>query len=87
MISSQGWIVFIVMFFLCFFVYAMVRNFFTLIFIDNKNAYPVEVAPALESLSPLLLISAVLFFGVVSPDFLISIIQQAIQVLPGATKP
>jgi hydrogenase-4 component F len=87
MISSQWWIVFIVMFFLCFFVYAMVRNFFTLIFIDNKNAHPVEVAPALESLSPLLLISAVLFFGVVSPDFLISIIQQAIQVLPGATRP
>ena len=83
MISSQWWIVFIVMFLLIFFVYAMVKKFFTLIFIENKNAHPVEIVHPLESLSPLLLIGVVLFFGVVSPDFLINIIEQATQVLPG----
>ena len=85
MISSQWWIVFIVMFLLIFFVYAMVKKFFTLIFIENKNAHPAEVVHPLESLSPLLLIGTVLFFGVVSPDFLIHIIEQATQVLPGGT--
>ncbi len=83
MISGQWWIVFIVMFLLCFFVYAMVKKFFTLIFIKNENAQSAEEVHPLESLSPLLLIGAVLVFGVVSPDFLIQIIQQAIQVLPG----
>ncbi len=85
MISGQWWIVFIVMFLLCFFVYAMVKKFFTLIFIGNENARSMEEVHPLESLSPLLLIGAVLVFGVVSPDFLIQIIQQAIQVLPGGT--
>ena len=56
---------------------------FTLIFIQNENALAVEKVHPLESLSPLLLIGVVLVFGVVSPDFLIQLIQQAIQVLPG----
>lgn len=82
MISGHWAIVFIVMFLLCFFVYAMVRNFFTLVFIENQHARTVETVATWESISPLLLIGSVLFFGVVSPDFLISIIQQAVKVLP-----
>ncbi len=82
MISGKWWIVFIVMFLLCFFVYAMVRNFFNLIFIDNPNAMIKQTVNPLESVPPLMLIGVVLIFGVVSPDFLISIINQAIQVLP-----
>src|SRR5258706_10035431 len=82
MISGKWWIVFIVMFLLCFFVYAMVRNFFNLIFIDNPQATIRQTVNPLESIPPLMLIGVVLIFGVVSPDFLISIINQAIQVLP-----
>ena len=82
MIEGKWWIVFIVMFLLCFFVYAMVRNFFNLIFIDNPNAMIKQTVSPLESVPPLILIGVVLIFGVVSPDFLISIINQAIQVLP-----
>ncbi|MBI1769837.1 MAG: hypothetical protein HYR67_15840 [Bacteroidetes bacterium] len=82
MISGKWWIVFIVMILLCFFVYAMVRNFFNLIFIDNPQAMIRQTVNPLESVPPLMLIGVVLIFGVVSPDFLISIIKQAIQVLP-----
>ncbi len=82
MISGKWWIVFIVMFLLCFFVYAMVRNFFSLIFLDNPQAKVVQHVSPAESIPPLLLIGSVLIFGVVSPDFLIDLINQAIQVLP-----
>jgi len=82
MISGKWWIVFIVMFLLCFFVFAMVRNFFTLIFIENPEAHVRQQVSPWESAPPLLLISAVLIFGVVRPDFLTHIINQAIQVLP-----
>lgn len=82
MIAGKWWIVFIVMILLCFFVYAMVRNFFSLIFIDNPHARVDQTVNPLESIPPLMLIGVVLIFGVVSPDFLISIINQAIQVLP-----
>ena len=82
MISGKWWIVFIVMFLLCFFVYAMVKNFFSLIFIKNPEAQVRQQVSPLESIPPLMLIGAVLFFGVVSPDFLTTLIKQAIQVLP-----
>lgn len=82
MISGQWWIVFVVMFLLCFFVYSIIRKFFTMIFIANPNARVMEQVNPLESLSPLLLIGGVLIAGVFSPDFLIRIIQQAILVLP-----
>jgi hydrogenase-4 component F len=82
MISGQWWIVFVVMFLLCFFVYAMIRKFFALIFIANPNARVMEQVNPLESLPPLLLVGSVLLAGVFSPDFLIKIIQQAILVLP-----
>ena len=82
MISGKWWIVFIVMFLLCFFVYAMVRNFFSLIFIENPEAQVKQEVSPMESVPPLMLIGAVLIFGVVSPDFLTALINQAIQVLP-----
>ncbi len=82
MISGKWWIVFIVMFLLIFFVYAMVKNFFSLIFIDNPEAKVIQKVNPWESVLPLLLIGSVLIFGVVSPDFLIDLIHQAIQVLP-----
>jgi hydrogenase-4 component F len=82
MISGEWWIVFIVMFLLIFFVYAMVRNFFSLIFIDNPEVKVTQKVNPWESVPPLLLIGSVLIFGVVSPDFLIHLINQAIQVLP-----
>ncbi len=82
MISGKWWIVFVVMFLLCFFVYAIVRKFFTLIFIENPNAKVVERVHPIESLPPLILVGIVLVFGVMSPDFLIRIINEAIQVLP-----
>ena len=81
MISGQWWIVFVVMFLLCFFVYSIIRKFFTMIFIANPNAGD-GASESIESLSPLLLIGGVLIAGVFSPDFLIRIIQQAILVLP-----
>lgn len=83
MISGQWWIVFIVMFLLIFFVYAMVKKFFYLIFIENGKVKIYEQVKPYESIVPMVLISSVLVFGVVSPDFLIQIIKQAIQVLPG----
>jgi hydrogenase-4 component F len=82
MISGKWWIVFIVMFFLCFFVYAIVRNFFALIFTDNPQAKVYQNVSAMESVPPLILIGVVLIFGVVSPDFMMDLINQAIEVLP-----
>src|SRR5260370_27813031 len=69
MISGKWWIVFVVMFLLCFFVYAMVKNFFNLVFIENPMAEVKQQVNPLESVPPLLLICAVLIFGVVSPYF------------------
>jgi hydrogenase-4 component F len=82
MISGEWWIVFVVMFLLCFFVYAIVKKFFTMIFIYNPKAQVVEHVHSIESIPPLLMVSVVLVFGVVNPDFLIHLINEAIQVLP-----
>jgi len=82
MISGEWWIVFIVMFLLCFFVYAMVRNFFTLVFINNPQAKIMAKVNPLESVPPLLLIGTVLVVGVMRPEFVIDLINKAILVLP-----
>jgi hydrogenase-4 component F len=82
MISGEWWIVFIVMFLLCFFVYAMVRNFFSLVFLDNPQAKIIAKVSPLESLPPLLLIGTVLMVGVMRPEFVIDLINKAILVLP-----
>lgn len=82
MISGEWWIVFMVMFLLCFFVYAMVKNFFRLVFIDNPKARVLEKVNPLESVPPLILIGAVLIVGVMRPDFIIDLINKAILVLP-----
>jgi len=87
MISGKWWIVFLVMVLLIFFVYSMVRNFFTLIFIDNPKAKVHQLVSPWESVPPLVLIGGVLLFGVVSPDFLIGLINQAIQVLDNKPMP
>ncbi|MBX7124437.1 MAG: hypothetical protein K1X47_01985 [Cyclobacteriaceae bacterium] len=85
MISGQWWIVFIVMFLLCFFVYAMIRNFFTLLFLKNPQAQIAEKVAGWESIPPLLLIVLVIWFGIASPDILLQLVLQAVQVLPGAS--
>jgi hydrogenase-4 component F len=82
MISGEWWIVFIVMFLLCFFVYAMVRNFFSLIFIDNPLVKIIAKVNPIESVPPLLLIGTVLVVGVMRPEFVIDLINKAILVLP-----
>ena len=82
MISGKWWIVFIVMFLLCFFVYAMVRNFFSLVFIDNPQAKFFAKVNPLESVPPLVLIGTVLVVGVMRPEFVIDLINKAILVLP-----